>query len=146
MYSARHRTIGQAIRRQPKIVEIPPGPPVIASLAAEIYGPPEADIDSLVAVSKRIRRYGKHGAVVDVDDFSEAPHDKVHFRLNRVPPCRALTLHKLQKRCVPLLRDKVSVLFISTVNASRWRSCCNYPRTAIIHTRFIGAAGKNRAR
>ena len=67
-----------------KIVEIPPGPPVIASLVAEIYGPPEADIDRLVAVSKRIRTDMENTeGVVDVDDFSEAPHDKVHFRLNR---------------------------------------------------------------
>ena len=67
-----------------KIVEIPPGPPVLSSLVAEIYGPPEADIDRLVAVSKRIRADMENTeGVVDVDDFSEAPHDKVHFQLNR---------------------------------------------------------------
>ena len=67
-----------------KIVEIPPGPPVISGLVAEIYGPPEASIDSLVAVSKRIRAdMEKTEGVVDVDDFSEAQHDKVHFQLNR---------------------------------------------------------------
>ena len=67
-----------------KIVEIPPGPPVLSSLVAEIYGPPEADIDRLVVVSKRIRADMENTeGVVDVDDFSEAPHDKVHFQLNR---------------------------------------------------------------
>lgn len=67
-----------------KIVEIPPGPPVLSSLVAEIYGPPDADIDHLVAVSKRIRTDMENTeGVVDVDDFSEAPHDKVHFKLNR---------------------------------------------------------------
>lgn len=67
-----------------KIVEIPPGPPVLSSLVAEIYGPPEANIDSLVAVSKRIRAdMESTEGVVDVDDFSEAQHDKVHFQLNR---------------------------------------------------------------
>lgn len=67
-----------------KIVEIPPGPPVLSSLVAEIYGPPEADIDNLVAVSKRVRVDMENTeGVVDVDDFSEAQHDKVHFKLNR---------------------------------------------------------------
>jgi len=67
-----------------KITEIPPGPPVLSDLVAEVYGPPEASIDSLVAVSKRVRAdMEKTEGVVDVDDFSEAQHDKVHFHLNR---------------------------------------------------------------
>ncbi len=67
-----------------KIVEIPPGPPVLASLVAEIYGPPEASIEHLVAVSKRVRAdMEKIEGVVDVDDLSVAQHDTVHFHLNR---------------------------------------------------------------
>ncbi|MCX7099347.1 MAG: efflux RND transporter permease subunit [Methylococcales bacterium] len=67
-----------------KIVEIPPGPPVLSDLVAEVYGPPEASVAKLVEVSKRIRTdMEKTEGVVDVDDYSEAPHDKVHFRLNR---------------------------------------------------------------
>ncbi|GJL75748.1 efflux RND transporter permease subunit [Nitrosomonas sp.] len=67
-----------------KIVEIPPGPPVLSGLVAEIYGPPEAGIDSLVAVSRHLRaEMEKIEGVVDVDDFSEAQHEKVHFQLNR---------------------------------------------------------------
>jgi multidrug efflux pump subunit AcrB len=67
-----------------KIVEIPPGPPVLSDLVAEVYGPPEASIDDLISVSKRVRAdMEKTEGVVDVDDFSEAAHDKVHFDLNR---------------------------------------------------------------
>ena len=67
-----------------KIVEIPPGPPVLSDLVAEIYGPVEASIDQLIAVSQRVRiDMEKTAGVVDVDDFSEAPHDKVRFQLNR---------------------------------------------------------------
>ncbi len=67
-----------------KIVEIPPGPPVLSDLVAEVYGPPEASIDSLISVSKRIRAdMEKTEGVVDVDDFSEVAHDKVRFDLNR---------------------------------------------------------------
>ena len=67
-----------------KIVEIPPGPPVLSDLVAEIYGPPEASIADLVAVSKRVRAdMEKTAGVVDVDDFSKAQQSKVHFRLNQ---------------------------------------------------------------
>ena len=67
-----------------KIVEIPPGPPVLSDLVAEVYGPPEASIADLISVSKRVRAdMEKTEGVVDVDDFSEAAHDKVHFDLNR---------------------------------------------------------------
>ena len=67
-----------------KIVEIPPGPPVLSDLVAEVYGPPEASIADLISVSKRVRAdMEKTDGVVDVDDFSEAAHDKVHFDLNR---------------------------------------------------------------
>ena len=76
--------IGKQYGANLKIVEIPPGPPVLSDLVAEVYGPPEASIDNLIAVSKRVRAdMEKTEGVVDVDDFSEAPHDKVHFELNR---------------------------------------------------------------
>jgi len=76
--------IGKHYGANLKIVELPPGPPVLSGLVAEIYGPPEAGIDNLIAVSKRIRAdMEKIEGVVDVDDFSEAPHDKVQFRLDR---------------------------------------------------------------
>jgi len=67
-----------------KIVESPPGPPVLSGVVAEVYGPPEASMDGLIAVAKRIRAdLEKTEGVVDVDDFSEAAHDKVHLRLNQ---------------------------------------------------------------
>ncbi|MCB1948983.1 MAG: efflux RND transporter permease subunit [Burkholderiales bacterium] len=76
--------IGKQYGANLKIVEIPPGPPVLASLVAEIYGPPEASIDDLVQVTKRVRTdFETIDGVVDVDDFSEALHDKIHFQLNR---------------------------------------------------------------
>jgi len=76
--------IGKQYDANLKITEIPPGPPVLSDLVAEIYGPPEASIGDLVAVSKRVRAdMEKTEGVVDVDDYSEAQHDKVHFHLNR---------------------------------------------------------------
>jgi len=67
-----------------KIVEAPPGPPVIATLVAEVYGPLDARHEELVAVSKSVRGAMERTAgVVDVDDFSEAPHEKFRYRLDR---------------------------------------------------------------
>ena len=68
-----------------KIVESPPGPPVIATLVAEIYdraiGQP---YQNLAAAASRIEHimHGTHG-VVDVDDSLVAPERKTVFRLDR---------------------------------------------------------------
>lgn len=76
--------IGKQFGANLKIVETPPGPPVLSDLVAEVYGPPEASVADLITVSKRLRAdMEKTEGVVDVDDYSEAPHDKVHFKLDR---------------------------------------------------------------
>ena len=65
-----------------KIVEMPPGPPVLSTVAAEVYGPPEASYDDIIKVAKRVRADLEHTeGVVDIDDFVEAEHDKLHFLL-----------------------------------------------------------------
>ncbi len=67
-----------------KIVEAPPGPPVLSTLVAEVYGPPEAPYAALVAQAKEIRaRMERTAGVVDVDDFAEADHEKVFVTLDR---------------------------------------------------------------
>ncbi|PPD29944.1 MAG: acriflavine resistance protein B [Methylomonas sp.] len=67
-----------------KIVEMPPGPPVLSSVVAEVYGPPEASYQDIIRVSQRVRTDLEHTeGVVDVDDFVEAPQDRLHFILNQ---------------------------------------------------------------
>lgn len=76
--------IGKGAGANVKIVEAPPGPPVLSTLVAEVYGPLEARYGDLVAVSKGIRsEMEKTAGVVDVDDWSEADHGKVIYRLDR---------------------------------------------------------------
>ena len=67
-----------------KIAEAPPGPPVISTVVAEVYGPLDAPYEQLVGVSKRVREAlaGLPG-VVDVDDFSLAPHRTLRYALDR---------------------------------------------------------------
>lgn len=76
--------IGKKYGANLKIVELPPGPPVLSDVVAEIYPPAQASIPELINVSKRVRtELEKIEGVVDVDDYSEANHDKVHLHLNR---------------------------------------------------------------
>ena len=67
-----------------KIVEAPPGPPVLATLVAEVYGPDDSSHAELVALSRRVRgQMERTSGVVDVDDMSDAPDVKLVFRLDR---------------------------------------------------------------
>ena len=67
-----------------KIVEAPPGPPVIATLVAEVYGRTGQPYEELVPGATRVRRHMEttHG-VVDVDDVLVAPQKQKVFRVDR---------------------------------------------------------------
>ncbi|GLI36499.1 efflux RND transporter permease subunit [Desulforhabdus amnigena] len=67
-----------------KIVESPPGPPVIATLVAEVYGHIGQPYEELAAAAKRVGAIMEttHG-VVDVDDVLVAPEKKRVFRVDR---------------------------------------------------------------
>jgi multidrug efflux pump subunit AcrB len=76
--------IGKTYGANIKIVEMPPGPPVLSSVVAEIYGPPEAGYDDIIKVSNRVRADLEAVAgVVDVDDYVEAPQQRLHFILDQ---------------------------------------------------------------
>ena len=62
--------IGQRLGANVKVVEVPPGPPVLSPIVAEIYGP---EADGRRQVAKAVRAvFSKTGGVVDVDDSSIA--------------------------------------------------------------------------
>jgi multidrug efflux pump subunit AcrB len=55
-----------------RLVELPPGPPVLASLVAEVYGPLERSYDELLQSAQTVkRRLEKEPGVVEVDDMME---------------------------------------------------------------------------
>ena len=63
-----------------KIVETPPGPPVISTLTAEVYGPDDADYDQLLDVARRVEhRFVDNDGVVDVDSSIEADQTRWTF-------------------------------------------------------------------
>ncbi len=55
-----------------KLVETPPGPPVLATLVAEVRGPADRTSAELVAAARRRRRAARRGTrgVVDVDEMA----------------------------------------------------------------------------
>ncbi len=63
-----------------KIVETPPGPPVLASVVAEIYGQPDHSYDDLIDAAQVVRaRMAAEPGVVDVDDSVESASPKLTF-------------------------------------------------------------------
>src|SRR6476620_4414741 len=63
-----------------KLVETPPGPPVIASIVAEVYGKPHNDYEDLLLAADAVRvRLSVKPGVVDVDDIRETAQGKLTF-------------------------------------------------------------------
>jgi multidrug efflux pump subunit AcrB len=62
-----------------KVVEVPPGPPVLSTLVAEVYGP-DPEEQALVA-SRIMERFEAHASVVDVDWSLTAPQRELRFQV-----------------------------------------------------------------
>lgn len=63
-----------------RLVELPPGPPVLASIVAEVYGRNDTPYESLLASSQVVsQRLRKEPGVVEVDDMVEAPMTRLTF-------------------------------------------------------------------
>ncbi|MGH9424296.1 MAG: efflux RND transporter permease subunit, partial [Thermoanaerobaculia bacterium] len=64
-----------------KIAEVPPGPPVLQTLVAEIYGP---DYERQMTIAKQVQAIFDHTAgVVDVDSYVEDDQVQYRFAINR---------------------------------------------------------------
>ncbi len=64
-----------------KVVEVPPGPPVLATLLAEVYGPDEAA--RRAAATKVREAFQKVNFIVDLDDTFRQPSDRLRFSINQ---------------------------------------------------------------
>ncbi|MFI5378722.1 MAG: efflux RND transporter permease subunit [Tepidisphaerales bacterium] len=66
-----------------KLVESPPGPPVIATIAAEVYGRPDQTHDDLRNAATLVGgRLSKEPGVVDVDTTVESPQQRAIFSVD----------------------------------------------------------------
>jgi multidrug efflux pump subunit AcrB len=73
--------IGKRYAGRVKVAEVPPGPPVLETLVAEVYGPDEPGRRE---VARQVRdAFERTEGVVDVDWYQESPREKLVFRLDR---------------------------------------------------------------
>ncbi len=73
--------IGKKFAANVSIAEVPPGPPVLAPLVAEVYG---LDYTRQLDVARKIRRvFTSTADVVDVNDSIEAPQQKLTVVVDR---------------------------------------------------------------
>jgi multidrug efflux pump subunit AcrB len=74
--------IGNQYGARIQVSEVPPGPPVIQTLVAEVYGP---DLDGQTQVAQQIKSIFQHTAgVVDTDWYVEDPESRLNMRVDEV--------------------------------------------------------------
>ena len=72
--------IGNQFGARIQVSEVPPGPPVIQTLVAEVYGP---DLDGQVRVAQQIKSIFQHTAgVVDADWYVEDPQPQLSMHVD----------------------------------------------------------------
>ena len=77
-----------------KVVEVPPGPPVMSTLLMEVYG---RDADERRAVTAKVREaFQKVPFIVDIDDTIREPGERMRFRLDEA----ALEWHGVTEQAV----------------------------------------------
>jgi multidrug efflux pump subunit AcrB len=75
------KEIGDRFGARVKVAEIPPGPPVLSTLVAEVYGP---ETKRQIEIARQIRDiFEQTPGVVDVDWYVEADQKKLTFEANR---------------------------------------------------------------
>lgn len=75
------KEIGDRYRARVKVVEIPPGPPVLSTLVAEIYGP---DFKGQLEIGRQVKAvFEKTKGVVDVDWYVEEDQKKLVFDVDK---------------------------------------------------------------
>ena len=74
-------------RANVKVTEVPPGPPVLSTMVAEVYGP---KLDERVKLARQVRSIFQHTpGIVDVDWLVEAPGPQLDIEVDREKAARA---------------------------------------------------------
>ena len=98
-----------------KVAEIPPGPPVLSTLVAEVYGPDEAT--RLASATRVMEIFETTEGVVDVDWTVEAGEAKHTFRVDRARAAAAGASVEQITRTVYLALSGSSAGVASSANA-----------------------------
>ena len=103
--SIRDRVVAVALKNggNAKVVEVPPGPPVMSPIVAEIYGP---DYAGQIAVAKQVRAaFESTPDIIGVDDTGDEDAEKIVLR---VAQAKAALLGVAQKDIVEVVRMGLS--------------------------------------
>jgi multidrug efflux pump subunit AcrB len=77
-----------------KVVEVPPGPPVLSTLLAEVYGP---DAESRREIAAKVRKaFESVDFVVDVDDSFGRPADRLRYSIDQ----EAAEFHDVEQQAI----------------------------------------------
>lgn len=86
----RLKDIGRRWQADVKLVEVPPGPPVMSTITAEIYGDPDAKYSAIIQSAKIVHdRMSREPGIVDVDLSTES--DQVRWVFETDKPKAALS-------------------------------------------------------
>jgi multidrug efflux pump subunit AcrB len=103
--------IGRAHGADVMVVEVPPGPPVLSPIVAEIYGP---DYEGQMAVAKQVRaRFAQTADIVGIDDTVDARSPRL---LLRVLQGKAALAGVAQKDIVETVRAGLSGEYVTPVH------------------------------
>jgi len=76
--------IAGKFRADIKLVEVPPGPPVLSTIVGEVYGKADRTYDQIIEGARQVMAVMRtQPFVVDVDTMAEAGRDKIDFVLDK---------------------------------------------------------------
>ncbi|WP_298370502.1 efflux RND transporter permease subunit [uncultured Lutibacter sp.] len=110
------QAIGKRFNANVKLVEVPPGPPVLSTIVAEVYGP---DYEEQIKIAKQLEHIvATTDDIVDVDDMIEADQTEYNFvidkekaMLNGVAPQQIVATLKMA-----LSEQPISTLYKESAN------------------------------
>jgi multidrug efflux pump subunit AcrB len=103
--SVRDRVVAVALKHggNAKVVEVPPGPPVMSPIVAEVYGP---DYPGQIAVAQQVRKaFEGTSDIIGVDDTIDEDAEKLVLKVNQA---KAALLGVAQKDIVEVVRMGLS--------------------------------------
>jgi multidrug efflux pump subunit AcrB len=108
--------IGRRHGASVQVVEVPPGPPVMAPLVAEVYGP---DYEAQRRVAAELRKaFDATPDIVDTDDSIEAPSERFVYTVDRE---KAARLGVMQQQVVETLATALQGADVSFLHRGRQR-------------------------
>jgi multidrug efflux pump subunit AcrB len=108
--------IGKKYGASVQVVEVPPGPPVMAPLVAEVYGPRYSDQRRLAREIRRL--FDSTPDIVDIDDSLEAPAQRFVIDIDRQ---KAATLGVSQDQIVATMAAALAGEDVAFIHAGRER-------------------------